>query len=342
MKKILGLLFLLIALSLVAYILVKKGDKDKMELATADRGFTVKSMNEIDKIVIKHVKLQPMVFTKKGKGWILDGKYDVDPAVFVNIEKVLLNMTLSYIPPKSATKNIMNGIKDNGIQVDLYHGNDDKPFKIFHVGADTQNAEGTYMILGGSTQPYVMGLPGLIGGLRSRFEQPAKNYRDKVLYKFNPKDIASIKLEYPKDNFSSFEVINGANPTVTPMLDLPNHPKTEPNKATLIQYIGQFENMGTEGIVDKFPERDSMLNELPNAILTIVEKDHTENVYKFYNFEHIMLNEENPITQKEIFNANRFYIYDENDDTVYSGQMRVIRGIFHKYMDFYGTSYIRN
>lgn len=192
MKRLVWLVLILLLMSGTAYFLIKRNEANKQGMVSADRGFTVKSIEELDKIVIKHNKLQPMVFTHVGKSWLLDGKYEVSQSVFVNIEKVLLNMKLLYIPPIASTNNILESISKNGIQVDLYNG-DDEPFKMFHLGSDTQKGDGTYMVMAGSNQPYVMHLPGLGGGLRSRFEQPTKNFRDKFIYKFPADQIENIK-----------------------------------------------------------------------------------------------------------------------------------------------------
>lgn len=334
MKKVLSLVVLLFALSGIAYYLIQQGKVSDKGYVTADRNFTVKSMDDVDKIVIKHVKLQPLVLTRKGKSWILDEKYDVDPDVFINIEAVLTRMSLSFIPPKQSITNIMESIEKNGIQVDIYTGSD-KPSKIFFIGADTKDGSGTYMVMGGSSQPYVMQLPGLQGGLRSRFEQPSYNYRDKILFKYKKESIKNIKVEYLTDNLSSFEITNGNHPTVKPLIDQPDNPKGQPNEQNLKYYISQFENMGTEGIVNNIPEKDSLINTEPNTVLTITTKDGQQKLYKFYSYDHIILEEENPITQKEIFNINRQYVYTSYDNTLYTAQMRVIRRIFLNYKDFY-------
>ena len=157
MKRIIILVLLLIGLSAAAYYLIRENDQKGM--VTADRGFSVPDLNEIKKIVIQQKK-------------IMNGKYPVDPGVFVNVEKVLTNVTLLYVPPAGHTNTIMESIKENGIQVDLYE-DEDAPIKIFHIGTDLQKSAGTHMVMAGSAQPYVMYLPGLEGGLRSRFEQPS-------------------------------------------------------------------------------------------------------------------------------------------------------------------------
>ncbi len=335
MKKSILLIILLVVLSGIAWYLMQQKKTTEKGYVTADREFSIKDLSTIDKIVIKQTKLQPIIFTRQGKSWRLNEKYDVDPDVFVNIESVLQRITLAYIPPKQATPNIMKSIEENGIQVDIYSGSE-KPDKIIYIGSDTKDGSGTYMVLGGSTQPYVMQLPGLQGGLRSRFEQPIYNYRDKILFKFKPEDIKTVKVEYLKDNLSSFEITNGSTPTLRPLIDLPDNPKGKPVEINVKNYINQFEKMGTEGIVWNIPEQDSLLTYEPNTVLTITTNNGNQHLYRFYSYDHIVNDEDNPITQKQVYNINRQYIYTESDNTLYTAQMRVIRRIFLGYRDFFG------
>lgn len=337
MKRIFILLSLLIILAGLAWTLIQKSNASEKGIVTADRNFSVKDIGSVDKIVIKQPKLQPIVFTQQNKTWILNDKYRVDPDVFINIETVLKNISLSFIPPKQATSNIMESISKNGIQVDIYTG-DEKPSKIFFLGSDTKDGDGTYMVMSGSTQPYVMQLPGLVGGLRSRFEQPWYNYRDKTLFRYDTKTIRSIKVEYMTDNLSSFEITNGSNPTIKPLLNLPDNPSGAPNAQSLKYYIDQFSNMGTEGIINDIPEVDSLLTFEPNTILTITTQDGNQKQYKFYSYDYVVEGENNPVTQKEIYGINRQYIYTDFDNTLYSAQMRVIRRIFLGYKDFFKAS----
>ena len=173
MKRIGILLVTLLLLSGGAYFLYQKNKGSQKGMVTADRGFTVESMDDITNIVIKHPKLQPIQFSKNGKTWLLNGKYLVNDAVFVNIERSLLDMKLLYVPPKAANNTVKESIGVYALEVSLYN-NSDEPFKTFYISSDTQKGDGTYMLMKGEEQAYVMHLPGRMGGLRSRFEQPMK------------------------------------------------------------------------------------------------------------------------------------------------------------------------
>lgn len=334
MKRIIILVLLLIGLSAAAYYLIRENDQKGM--VTADRGFSVPDLNEIKKIVIQQKKMQPIVFTRKGKGWIMNGKYPVDPGVFVNVEKVLTNVTLLYVPPAGHTNTIMESIKENGIQVDLYE-DEDAPIKIFHIGTDLQKSAGTHMVMAGSAQPYVMYLPGLEGGLRSRFEQPAKNFRDKFIYQFPRNIIKSIKIEYPKDNFSSFILTKqGDKFELKPVLENIKIPTNPINEIRVNTFIDQFENMGTEGLIDAIPERDSIIKSLPCCILTLTTLEGKTLIHKYFSYDGYETSGINANTPAEIRALNRVFIYT-NDDDLYTSQNRVVGDIFHGYSDFFAT-----
>lgn len=336
MKRIVILALILVSFAGIAYYLVNKNNAEKKGMVTADRGFTVESIDDVKKIVIKHKKLQPMIFERKGKGWIMNGKYDVDPGVFINVEKVLTDMKMLYIPPVGHTQTIMNSINNNGIQVDLYDG-EEKPFKIFFIGTDVQNSAGTHMIMAGETQPYVMHLPGLEGGLRSRFEQPAKNYRDKFIYQFPSSTIDQIMIEYPKDNFSSFVLkVKGDQFELNPILDMVKKPTQAINQIKLKKFVDQFEYMGTEGLISDIPELDSITSRTPICIFTLTKNDGTKHVHKYFSYDDY---EEPGILKKtpaEIRGLNRVFIYTDKGD-MYTSQNRVVGGIFMGYTDFFGN-----
>jgi hypothetical protein len=335
MKKFLPLIAILVGLSLVAMFLLKKEKQSDKFSVAADRGFTIESINILDKIVIKHKKLQPIVFTKKGKNWIMNEKYDVDPAVFINIEKVLTNMKLLYVPAKAAAKTIKESIASNGIQVDLYNGGA-SPFKIFFIGSDTQKGDGTFMMLNGDSQPYAMQLPGLSGGLRSRFEQPAKNFRDKFIYKFPANQIASVQIEYPMDNQYSCIIDNkSVVPSVSALSKNIEGSMATADVKKIKNYIAKFENLGTEALYNDFEGKDSVISQIPNCIVTLNLSNKTSLRYRYFGYDEFIEKSTRSKSPGELRYQNRVFILSDDHD-LYVAQNRVFGGIFLGYKDFLG------
>jgi len=335
-NKYIWLTAVILAVVTIAVVQFNKKSVEK-QLETADRGFTVKSMDDVNKIVIRHVKLQPLIFTRGKNNWLLNGTHDVDPGVFVNIEKVLTNMQMLYIPAKKATTTVLESLKSNGIQVDIYKDEDDRePVKMFFVGTDTQKGDGTYMILGGSSQPYVMHLPGLAGGLRSRFEQPAINFKDKFIIKNAPGSITSLTMEYPGDYRSSFKISqNNGEWKIQPLISDNSNTPLFPNQNMIASYVSRFEKLGAEMFITDESTITEVRKNLPAAILTIQNTEDAKKVYRFYGYEDITENKGYAKTPAEIRNQNRLFVDIDSTDML-TAQNRVFSRIFLGLNNFTG------
>jgi hypothetical protein len=335
-NKYVWLIAVILAVATIAVVQYNRKAGEK-QLETADRGFTVNSMNDVNKIVIRHVKLQPLIFTRGENNWLVNGTYDVDPGVFVNIEKVLTGMQMLYIPARNATTTILESLKSNGIQVDIYNNEDDRePVKMFFVGTDTQKGDGTYMILGGSSQPYVMHLPGLAGGLRSRFEQPAINFRDKFIINNVHGSITSLTMEYPGDYRSSFKISENKGAWKIQSLVTENsNTSLFPNQNMIASYVSRFEKLGAEMFITDELTKKEIRKNLPAAILTIQNTEDVKKVYRFYGYEDITENKGFAKTPAEIRNQNRLFVDIDSKDML-TAQNRVFSRIFMSLDNFTG------
>ena len=337
MKRLVILFLLLAALSATAYFLIRNDKDNRKGVVTADRGFTVESFDDVKKIVIKHTKLQPLVFTREGKQWKVNGKYAVDPAVFVNIEKVLTGMKMLFIPSKAATPTIMESIKKSGIQVDVYE-NESQPSRIIFIGSDTQKGDGTYMILGGSVQPYAMHLPGLGGGLRSRFEQPIENFRDKFIFRELSDEIEFVKVEYPKQNSASFIIENkGVSSTIKPLIANGLQLSVPENKRAISAYLSGFESLGAEKLMNDYPLKDSVIFKVPNCIIELKRKDGSTRTHKFFAYDDFESGTGNARSPSEIKAQNRLFVLVDDRD-FYTVQNRVFGDLFRGYQEFFSAA----
>lgn len=326
------LFFVCILLGITTWYVYHKSQKISQELVTADRGMTIEDFRGVTKIVIKHVKLPSLVFTKNNQSWLVNEKYDVDPAVFVHIEKVLTNIKLLYVPSKNAVPTIMNSIKNNGIQVDIYE-NDKKPSKIIHIGSDTQDGYGSYIVLGGSNQPFAMQLPGLAGGIRSRFEQPIDNFRDKFIYKYKAKDIDQVLVEYPKRNGYSFKINNTNSGFVLQPLLRNDDSKLAINQVVVNAYMSGFEMLGAEKIMNAYPNKNSILATVPSCVMTIKDIKGNATIYKYYPYDDIENGLRTASTPGEIRFQNRLFVSVDSTD-FYTVQNKVFGHIFRSFDEF--------
>ncbi|MEZ4911231.1 MAG: DUF4340 domain-containing protein [Saprospiraceae bacterium] len=335
MRKSLILLVILALLGGIAYYLFTKNKQEEAVLVAVDRGFTISSMDDVRRIVIKHAKMPPSVFDKANGEWTLDYKYKVDPYIMAYIGQVLTGMELRNVPRKVATSPIIGSMKSNGIRVDVFTNTLEQTERTFFIGSDTQDGVGTYMLLDGDPQPYVMYLPGHNGGLRSRFEHRSEEYRDKYIYNIKPENIKSIKIQYPKNEISSFLLKNDNGISIEP-LDVNQPPLEKPfNERFAKSYLKYFESIGSEGFANRLETKDSIMSKVPYAIVTITTNENNEIQHSYYSYDDFQFRTNKARRPEDVHTIERFFVKGKDD--LYFTQTSVIGKIFIGYRQFFSS-----
>jgi hypothetical protein len=335
MKRLILLLLVLGISGGTAYYLNQKNKYLKYSSGvTPDRDFAIKTLDGITNIVLTHKKLQPIQFQRKGNTWIINNKYEANASVVRNMTDVLTRMELRFTPAKAANATVRKDIANSGIKVQIY-ADDDKPFKTYYIATDTKDNDGTFMMMEGAEQAYVMYLPGLGQGFRSRFEQPLASYRDIYIYKEDKQNIKSITIRYPKNDASSFimenlgekQVVKSPLPNVAP-------PRPEINRIVGNKFISNFSSLGAEGLMENFEKKDSLLKTIPFATVEVVRKDGTTSKNTFYVYDEFLEGgspSRSPIDMPKI---GRYFLHTQNGD-LYVCQNHVFKKIFLDFSDFY-------
>ena len=160
----------------------------------------------------------------------------------------------------------IKGLASQGIKVEVY----DLKGETYYVGGVTQDERGTFMILEGSENPYVMHLPSWEGSVRGRFFFGDKNWRDKTVFSEKLENITSVSVEYPGRKDISFILEKqDADYTVRPFYkEIPviNNPLS---KGAIEAYLMGFEKLGAEAFENENEKRDSLSAETPFSIITM-------------------------------------------------------------------------
>ena len=67
------------------------------------------------------------------------------------------------------------------------------------------------MIMADSEEPFAMHIKNFVGGLRLRYALKGDDWRDRAVYAEDPKNIASVSIEYPKQKNKSFRLTRSGN-----------------------------------------------------------------------------------------------------------------------------------
>lgn len=323
-------MLLFLVLGGATYFYFKNTDKGTT-LRGTDKDFRT-AEKDIYKIFLADKANNRITLSRVGhsKEWILDGKYPVGEGVISSTMEVLSTVAVKYVPPRAAIKNAVKDLAVNGIKVEIY-GLNDIPLKTFYIGGTTSDGHGTYFIMEGSEQPYVMEIPGFVGEIRPRFPMQADVWRDKSVYKEQLENIKALSIEYPQEKLSSFKISKeGMGYTVLPFYDAVPRTNRSLKQGTVRSYLTNYEHVIAEALDNTNESRDSITKLLPFAIIRLQKNDGKEHAIRIF-----------PIIDKDEYGRPLAgkkpdrYFAENNEGDFFLIQDVVFRKLFYDYKAFF-------
>jgi hypothetical protein len=146
-----------------------------------------------------------------------------------------------------------------------------KLLKTIYVGGPTQDQMGTFMMLEGSSAPFVIHIPGFVGYLTSRFFIEEHAWRSTELFNYNFNDIKSVTVINPEYPGESFKLQSSGTSSFT--LTSPEGAKVPGTLDTIAAkfLLSKLEKVNFEFYADSTPLRirDSLLAAIPYRVLTL-------------------------------------------------------------------------
>jgi hypothetical protein len=148
--------------------------------------------------------------------------------------------------------------------------------KTVYVGPASADQAGTFMLIEGSSAPFITHIEGFVGYLTPRFHTNPIKWKDKGVFNLESKDIQLISVGYPHDPSQSFAIENGVTPVVKAMTPVVKEVPTDINFVKY--YVGGFNNLYFEGYDDNINEakRDSIRKALPYCIIEVKKTDGSQ------------------------------------------------------------------
>lgn len=267
MKKNRILFGLIVVLGIVTIILLSRNSNSSIRRELRD--FAVEDTASIDRIFMVRKDNQQVTLTRLNDHWMVNDKYVARTDAIGNLLKTLNRMRVKSPVSTSMLDNAVRMLATRNTKVEVYHKK--KLLKTFYVGGPTQDQMGTFMMLEGSSKPFVIDIPGFTGYLSTRFFVEEMGWRSTGIFKYNFNDIKAISVINEDNPKASFHLASSGNNRYK--LTLPegiNIPGTLDTVGVRF-YISQFEKVNFEFFADNTPQRikDSLLAAKPYRILTL-------------------------------------------------------------------------
>ena len=312
-KILIVLVVILIAVATFIYIKtnnVKQGTIDDMEGAKSD--FAIKDTASITKIFITDAKGQKVTLIKTEDAWMVDGEYVARPDNIRLLMKTFSRIDVRSPVPKTAFNNVVTQIATSATKVEIYQ-DEDEPSKTYYVGGSTNDHQGTYMVLETegvkSSVPFIMYIPGNYGYLTTRFFTEPEQWRDAVVFRYLPKEIKRIEINYFETPEESF-VINNNEGQFT-LSDIGSNKVIPVDTAILNEYVSRYRKIYYEMIDVESPKEkiDSTIASPPFMSMKVVDFIGGSNeivIYHMPNFR--KLQDPKDLTEFE-YDVDRMYGY---------------------------------
>jgi hypothetical protein len=293
-NRLLFLLTLILVIIGVLFLI----NKNLSTLDDKESGFAIQDTSLVTKIFMVDKNNNSVKLEKEASGrWIINDQFLAHEYNMGMLLGTMKDMTVRYPVPMAQRANVITRLASIARKVEIYEEgyrinlfgkikflSYEKLSRTYYVGDATQDNMGTYILMEGADQPFVVYLPRLRGFIYTRFSTMEDDWRDHTIFNTPIQDLASVKLEFIEEPEESFIVKadNAGNLSLTTLID--NQPKIY-DTLRMLQFVTAFKNINYESVLNNKlePEYIDSIASRPMAhILTLTDKNGKEYVVHTY------------------------------------------------------------
>jgi hypothetical protein len=296
MKK--NKLTFIITIVLLAVALFLVYTATKSTIPKGPRDFAVEDTTIITKIFLTDKTNKSVLLDRQGKGaWTVNHKFQASPELLNIFTRTLYKLEVKSPVAKAARNNVIKRLSSLAIKVEIYQTvyridlwglklfPHEKLTKTYYVGDNTQDLLGTYMLMDGYEEPFVVYIPGFNGFLSTRYSTIENDWRDHSVFSVELPNIKSLKIEFPSSPDSSFiaENVGKVNFKLTALKS--NTVVSDYDTIKLLDCLSAFHDIKFELMINdsKAHNKDSVINSTPFHIITLTDIAGNTTVVKTFH-----------------------------------------------------------
>ncbi len=267
MNKSLKILLIVVALAAVAYVIISKQPWSTLRAELKD--FTIKDTASVTKFFLADKKGNQVTVAKNAQGvWMVNDVYEADMNKVSLLLATMREITVRNPVPESSYNTVIGILATEGIKAEFYAG--DHLIKTIYIGSSTPDQTGTFMMVEGSSAPFVTQIQGFVGYLTPRFYPYTIKWKTRKVFDVPMDSIQTVKVTYPGTVGQSFILHHHA------AIELLSDKGAEPIADMLFAkyYLSGFTNLYIEGYDEdmKSEKADSIRQSVPFCIIELTRK----------------------------------------------------------------------
>ena len=259
-----------------------KINKDNSTLNSELSNFAVKDVDAIDKIIIADKQDNTVILEKTGKTWKVNHKFYAREDAIKNLLQAVGKMRVKRPISKTEKELQIRRLATQSKKVVIYQKG--KKVKTYYVGGATSDQYGTFVLLEGSSVPFVVEVPGFLGFLTPRFFATEDLWRENYIFKSSPKNINFVQVLNSEDKTQSFTITKDDNDKFH-LLNSENQEMDNIDTLQIQRYLSFFTKISYEAMVVNMDEskRDSLKHSQPFHTITLKAGKNNQQVIKTYH-----------------------------------------------------------
>lgn len=297
MKKYRNSVILVILLGLVATLLLLNNHKGTIR--NKSNAFAVADTSNITKFFLADKNNNTVKIERSPNGsWVLNDKFEVNPTMVQVMLKTFIGIDIKEPVAKSTRNTIIRLMAGKSVKTEIYQRvyrinifdriklfPHEKLTRTYYVGDATMDNSGTFMLMEGSEEPYVVNIPGFRGFVSTRYSAMEADWRSHSVFRYRVPDIASVSVAFNEKPERSFRITNLNNRSFTLTSLLNNGNIAQFDTLKVVEFLSMFKNLNYEAVLDEMTKskRDSIQSMKPTNEITLVDrlgKSHSLKTWK--------------------------------------------------------------
>ena len=197
-KKSQRIIKYLVTIVLIVLIYLSYKTQNRSSSTRLDKkNFEVSDTSKIERIELSNRNLQTISLRRSVGYWTLNDSLFANQSSVNLILKTIKEMRVKNPIARSALKNVIERMGIQNTKVEIFSNN--KKIRTIYIGGETADQLGTFMMIEGAKEPYVVHIPGFNGYLSSRFHCRESDWRDKNIFR-NLKKISYFNPTINREN----------------------------------------------------------------------------------------------------------------------------------------------